>query len=192
MKDNLEKCFEFILELEKLKAVERKVKPLGLDRYENSGEHSWQVAVLAMIMAKFADESVDVNKVLKMLLLHDVCEIDADDVFFFDEVGRENIKEQELAAAKRIFGILPEDTGAEFLEIWQEFEAAETKEAKFAKAIDRLMPVLQNIYNNRQSWDENGIKKEQILAKTAYISDAGAGVWETVSEKIEAAFEQRI
>lgn len=192
MKDNLEKCFEFILELEKLKAVERKVKPLGLNRYENSGEHSWQVAVLALTLAKFSDKAIDIDKVLKMLLLHDVCEIDADDVFFFDEVGRENIKEQELAAAKRIFGILPEDTGAEFLEIWQEFEAAETKEAKFAKAIDRLMPVLQNIYNNRQSWDENGIKKEQILAKTAYIADAGAGVWETVSEKIEAAFEQRI
>jgi putative hydrolase of HD superfamily len=188
-KDNLEKCFEFILEIEKLKAVHRKVKPLGLDRYENTAEHSWQVAVLAMTMVKFADESIDVEKVLKMLLLHDICEIDADDVFFFDEIGRENIKEQELAAAERIFGILPLETGAEFLEIWKEFEAAETKEAKFAKAIDRLMPVLQNLYNNKQSWVENGIGKEQILAKTSYIGDAGAGVWETVAEKIEAAFE---
>lgn len=189
VKDNLEKCFAFILELEKLKAVHRKTKPPGLERYENSGEHSWQVAVLALTVAKFSDESVDIDKVLKMLLLHDICEIDTDDVFFFDEAGRENVKEQESAAAKRIFGILPDETGAEFLEIWQEFEAAETREAKFAKAIDRLMPVLQNLYNNRQSWDENGIGKEQILAKTAFISDAGAEIWKTVAEKIEAAFD---
>ncbi len=190
VKDNLEKCFEFILELEKLKAITRKTKPLELERYENSGEHSWQVAVLAMTLAKFSDESIDINKVVKMLLLHDICEIDANDVFFFDEIGRENIKEQESAAAERIFGILPNEIGADFLEIWQEFEAAETKEAKFAKAMDRLMPVLQNLYNNRQSWDENGIGKEQILAKTSYISDAGAEIWKTVAEKIEAAFDE--
>ncbi len=189
VKNNLEKCFAFILELEKLKAVHRKTKPLGLDRYENSAEHSWQVSVLALTMAKFSDESIDIDKVLKMLLLHDICEIDTDDIFFFDEVGRENIKEQESAAAERIFGILPSATGAEFLEIWKEFEAAKTKEAKFAKAIDRLMPVLQNIYNKRQSWDENSIGKEQILAKTAFISDAGAEIWKTVAEKIETAFE---
>lgn len=190
MKDELEKCFEFILELEKLKAVERKVKPLGLERYENTGEHSWQVSVLALVMAKFSDVDLDIEKVLKMLLLHDICEIDADDVFFFDEAGREEAKQTELAATKRIFGILPDETGAEFLEIWQEFEDAATKEAKFAKAIDRLMPVLQNLYNNKQSWRENNIRKEQILAKTSYISDAGAMVWETVAEKIHFAFDE--
>jgi putative hydrolase of HD superfamily len=189
VKDNLEKCFQFILELEKLKAVQRKVKPLGLDRYENSGEHSWQVSVLAMTMAKFADESVNIEKVLKMLLIHDICEIDAGDVLFFDDAGRAEAKEKELAAAERIFGMLPEETGTEFLEIWKEFEDAETKEAKFAKAIDRLMPVLQNLYNGKQSWIENGIGKEQILAKTSYISDAGEIVWETIAEKIEIAFE---
>ncbi len=189
VKDSLEKCFEFILEIEKLKAVQRKTKPLGLERYENTAEHSWQVAVLAMTLAKFSDEKFDLNKVVKMLLLHDICEIDADDVFFFDEAGRNDAVEKELAAVKRIFGILPTETGAEFLEIWKEFEAAETKEAKFAKAIDRLMPVLQNLYNNKQSWVENGIGKEQILAKTSYIGDAGAEIWETVAEKIELAFE---
>ncbi|MEZ5429104.1 MAG: HD domain-containing protein [Pyrinomonadaceae bacterium] len=187
-KDNLEKSFEFILELEKLKAIQRRVKPLGLERYENSAEHSWQVSLLALIMAKFADNPPDMEKVLKMLLLHDICEIDADDVFFFDEAGRKAAQAKELKAMERILGILPAETGAEMLEIWKEFEAAETREAKFAKAIDRLMPVLQNLYNNRQSWRENDVSKEQILSKTAYISDAGEEVWEAIREKIDLAF----
>jgi putative hydrolases of HD superfamily len=189
MKDELEKSFTFILELEKLKAIERKVKPLGLDRYENSGEHSWQVTVLALVMAKFADEAVDVEKVIKMMLLHEICEIDAGDTFFFDDAARAGIETEELAAVERIFGILPDEIGAEFLEIWKEFEKGESKEAKFAKAIDRLMPVLQNLYNNKQSWVENNITKEQILQKTAYIAGAGEAVWETVAEKINSAFE---
>ena len=190
MKCDLEKSFAFILELEKLKAIQRRTKPLELDRYENSAEHSWQVAVLAMSLAKFADEPVEIEKVVKMLLLHEICEIDTDDVFFFDEAGRNDVKEKELAAVERIFGILPKETGAEFLKIWKEFEDAETKEAKFAKAIDRLMPVLQNLYNNKQSWVENNIGKEQILAKTSYISDAGDVIWETIAEKIDTAFDQ--
>ena len=142
-----------------------------------------------LTMAKFADEPVDIEKVLKMLLIHDICEIDAGDVIFFDDAARAEAEEKELAAVERIFGILPEETGAEFLEIWKEFEEAETKEAKFAKAIDRLMPVLQNLYNDKQSWVENGIGKELILEKTSYISDAGEGVWEAIAEKIEIAFE---
>ncbi|CAN5850298.1 HD domain-containing protein [soil metagenome] len=190
MKENLEKSFAFILELEKLKAVERKVKPLGLDRYENSAEHSWQVALLALTLARYADEPVNIEKVIKMLLLHDIGEIDADDVFFFDESGREAAKEKEALAMKRIFALLPEETEEEFSEIWDEFENGTTAEAKFARAIDRLMPVLQNLYNNKQSWTENNITKEQILTKTAYIGDAGAMVWETVAEKINSAFEE--
>ncbi len=189
MKNKLEKCFEFILEIEKLKAVQRKVKPLGLDRYENTAEHSWQISILAMTLAKFSEAQINIDKVVKMLLLHDICEIDADDVFFFDEAARDCVKDSELASVERIFGILPEETGAEFIELWKEFEAAETSDAKFAKAVDRLMPVLQNLYNNKQSWLENGIRKEQILEKTAYIGDAGTIVWETISEKIEIAFE---
>ncbi len=97
MRDELEKSFAFILELEKLKAVERKTKPLGLERYENSGEHSWQVAVLALVMAKFADQPVDVEKVVKMMLLHEICEIDAGDTFFFDDAAQVEIEAEELA-----------------------------------------------------------------------------------------------
>ena len=189
MKDELEKCFEFILELDKLKAVQRKVKPLGLDRYENSAEHSWQLALLALVLTKFANETINIEKIIKMLLVHDIGEIDANDVFFFDEAGRADVKEKELHAVKRIFGLLPDEKGHELFEYWDEFENGQTAEAKFARAIDRLMPVLQNLYNDKQSWVENNITKEQILRKTAYIGEGSEIVWETIAEKINLAFD---
>jgi putative hydrolase of HD superfamily len=189
MKDELEKCFEFILEVEKLKAVQRKVKPLGLDRYENSAEHSWQASLMALVLAKFANDSLNVERVVKMMLVHDIGEIDADDVFFFDESARLDAREKEHAAMKRIFGILPEEKAEELFALWHEFEHGATPEAKYARAIDRIMPVLQNLYNNKQSWTENGVTKEQILTKTAYIGDGSRVVWETIAEKIEKAFE---
>lgn len=189
MKDDLEKCFEFILEVEKLKAVTRKVKPLGQDRYENSAEHSWSLALLALVLAKESNQPINIDRVLKMLLVHDIGEIDANDVFFFDETARSAVKDQELESVTRIFGILPEEQSAEFLELWKEFEYGTTEEAKFARAIDRMMPVLQNLYNNKQSWTENNVTKEQILAKTAYIGDGCAGVWKSLCEKINLAFD---
>lgn len=189
MKDELEKCFEFILELEKLKAVERRTKPIGLERYENSAEHSWQIALLALVLSNYSDEAVNIEKVLKMLLVHDIGEIDADDVFFFDDAGRLAAKEKEQAAMKRIFGILPDEKAAELFALWNEFENGTSNEAKFARAVDRVMPVLQNLYNNRQSWTENGVTKEMILTRTAYIGEGSRVVWETIAAKIEKAFE---
>ena len=189
MNKELEKCFAFILELEKLKAVQRKVKPIGLERYENSAEHSWQLAMAAMVLAKFSNEPVNIEKVVKMLLVHDIGEIDADDVFFFDTAGREDAKGKELSAMERIFGILPAEKGAELFALWDEFENGQSPEAKFARAVDRVMPVLQNLYNNKQSWVENNVTKEQILSKTSYIGDGSAEIWNVIAEKINAAFE---
>lgn len=189
MTDDLEKCFEFILEMDKLKAVTRKVKPLGLDRYENSAEHSWSLALLAVVLAKESNQPINIDKVIKMLLVHDIGEIDANDVFFFDEAARDDVKEKELQSVTRIFGILPEEQGAEFLALWKEFEAGETEDAKFARAVDRMMPVLQNLYNNKQSWTENNVTKEQILTKTAFIGDSCETVWKSISEKINIAFD---
>ena len=189
MKDELEKCFEFIVELEKLKAVTRKVKPIGQDRYETSAEHSWQAALVALVLSKFGEDGLDAARVSRMLLVHDICEIDSDDVFFFDEAARANVKQKEEVAVKRIFGLLPEGIAAQFLELWDEFENGDTKEAKYARAIDRVMPVIQNLYNNKQSWTENSVTKEQILTKTAYIGDGSPLLWEVISEKIHQAFE---
>ena len=188
-KDELESCFEFILELEKLKAVQRKTKPLGLDRYENSAEHSWQVSLLALVLAKFANETVDVERVMKMLLLHDIGEIDADDAFFFDDAKRLEAKDKEAAGVRRLLEILPTEKANEFLELWNEFENGDTPEARYARSIDRVMPMLQNLSNNKQSWVENGIMKEQILSKTAYIADGSEIVWESIAEKVRQAFE---
>lgn len=189
MKDDLEKCFEFILELDKLKAVQRRTKPLGLERYENSAEHSWQIALLALTLSNYSNESVNIEKVVKMLLVHDIGEIDADDVFFFDDAGRMDAKEKELAAMRRIFGILPDEKAAELFALWNEFENGTSNEAKFARAVDRVMPILQNLYNNRQSWRENNVTKEQILTRTAYIGEGSAAIWEALAAKIEKAFE---
>lgn len=189
MKDELEKCFEFILEVEKLKGVNRRTKPPGLDRYENSAEHSWQIALLALVLAKFADRSVNLERVVKMLLVHDIGEIDSGDVFFFDEAGKFGAKEKELESVERIFGILPAEKGRELFELWNEFENGASVEAKFARAVDRVMPILQNLRNNKQSWTENGVTKEQILTKTAYIGEGSEIIWQTIAEKINLAFE---
>lgn len=188
-KDELESCFEFILELEKLKAVQRRTKPLGLERYENSAEHSWQVSLLALTLATFANQPIDIARVIKMLLLHDIGEIDADDVFFFDSAGRIEAKEKEAAGVKRLLAILPEEKADEFWKLWNEFENGDSNEAKYARAIDRVMPMLQNLYNNKQSWTEHGITKEQILSKTSYIGDGSKIIWERIAEKVNQAFE---
>src|SRR5262245_531400 len=146
---------DFILEIDKLKAVTRKVKPMAQDRYENSAEHSWQLALLALSLAPHADAGTDMDRVVRMLLVHDIGEIDTGDTLAFVEHGWAERKAAELAAVTRIFGLLPGGEGAQMLALWREFEAAETRESRFANAIDRVMPVLLNLANRGQSWREN-------------------------------------
>lgn len=177
----------FIVELEKLKGVLRKTRPLGLDRYENSAEHSWQTTLSALVFLDDAEEELDALKVLKMLLIHDVVEIDAGDVFVFDQKARADIEEKEQAAAQRIFGLLPSPLAEEFLAIWREFEARETAESKFAKAMDRINPVLQNLNSGGQSWVENGVRREQVLAVNSQIEGASPELWRLLRTQIESA-----
>ena len=143
----MQQIIEFILELEKLKGITRKTRPLGLDRYENSAEHSWQLALLAISLERFATSPVDMNRVVRMLLIHDIGEIDTGDTIVFAEDGWADRKAAELNAVKRIFGLLPEEQSADFFALWQEFERAKTPEALFAHAVDRAMPVLLNLAN---------------------------------------------
>ena len=148
----MQQVINFILELDKLKGVTRKTKPLGLERYENSAEHSWQIVLLAHSLAPFAPEKVDMQRVIGMLLVHDIGEIDTGDVIVYAEHHDwEAHKQAELAAVRRIFGLLPEEQAAVLLAWWQEFEDAETPEARFAHAADRAMPALLNLANNGQS-----------------------------------------
>lgn len=181
------KKIEFILELEKLKAVLRQTKPHGLDRYENSAEHSWQSAMVALILLEGAAATVDPLKVLKMILIHDVVEIDAGDVFTYDEAARADVAEKEEKSARRIFGMLDDPLGNELLELWLEFEASQTDSAKFAKAIDRICPVIQNLNASSNSWQHHGISKTRVLEKNAEIQNASPELWGILKSKIEAA-----
>ncbi|NRB32252.1 MAG: HD domain-containing protein [Rhizobiaceae bacterium] len=177
---------DFILELEKLKGVLRKTKPVGQERFENSAEHSWQTTLTAMILLDEADADIDVLKVLKMLLIHDVVEIDAGDVFVYDTSARAEIAEQEAAAAERIFGMLPQPMGDEMLALWHEFEGRQTPESKFAKAVDRVNPVIQNLTSDGQSWVENHISRDRVLAMNSEIEAASPELWAVLKARIEA------
>jgi putative hydrolase of HD superfamily len=183
----MQEIIDFILELEKLKGVTRKVRPLGLNRYENSAEHSWQLAMLAFSLAPYGEPSLDMNRVMRMLLVHDIGEIDTGDTMVFTEGGWEERKLAERAAVTRIFGMLP-DQGASFLELWHEFDREETPEARFAHAVDRAMPVLLNLANNGQSWRENGISHERVVGRIAAPIKAGCpALWSYLEVRLEEA-----
>jgi 5'-deoxynucleotidase YfbR-like HD superfamily hydrolase len=187
----MQQIIEFILELEKLKGVTRKTRPLGLDRYENSAEHSWQLALLAISLERFATSPVDMNRVVRMLLVHDIGEIDIGDTIFFAEGGWEERKAAELNAVKRIFGLLPEEQSADFFALWQEFERAKTPEALFAHAVDRAMPVLLNLANQGQSWCENGISSERAVRRIEPPIKAGCpALWEYLEVRLQEAREK--
>jgi len=182
----MQQIVDFILELDKLKAVTRKVRPLALDRYENPAEHSWQIALLAASLERYAESPVDIHRVTAMLLVHDIGEIDTGDTIFFAEGGWDERKAAELAAVERIFGLLPEPQGARFLSLWQEFEAAETPESRFANAADRAMPVLLNLANNGQSWKENGITYDRVVRRIAPPIQAGCpALWTYLEARLE-------
>jgi len=183
MSADFEKICDFVHELEKLKLVARKIKPKGMSRYENTAEHSWQVAMLAMSLLPYAQEELDGATAVKMLLLHDVVEIDTGDKFAYaaDHLDTEN----ETVAAERIFGLLPETLAAEMLATWLAFETGDTPESRFAKGIDRLIPVLQNVRNEGQSWVEHGITQTQILAKNSGVKNVSAELWDFVQVKVQ-------
>lgn len=184
----MQQIVDFILELDKLKGVTRKVKPLGLDRYENSAEHSWQLAMMASFMAHHAETEININHVIAMLLVHDIGEIDTGDTIAYATEGMAERKADELAAVERIFGILPDDHGERFLALWMEFEAGETAESRFANAVDRAMPVLLNLANNGQSWRENGISHARVVARVRPQIHAGCpALWEYLEVELDAA-----
>lgn len=184
----MQQIIDFILELEKLKGITRKTRPLGLDRYENSAEHSWQLALFAISLEHFAESPVDMDRVVRMLLVHDIGEIDTGDTIVFAEGGWEDRKAAEQAAVKRIFRMLMEDQAADFLALWQEFDRAETAEARFAHAIDRAMPVLLNLANEGQSWRENGISYERVIHRIKSPIQAGCPeLWNYLEARLEEA-----
>jgi len=163
--ENLLKQLQFIREIDKVKYIQRKTKLFNSNRHENDAEHSWHLALMAMVLMEHANESVDLLKVIKMVLIHDIVEIDAGDTFIYDTQKNHSNTDEERQAANRIFGMLPTAQAEELIAIWEEFEAGETPEAKFARAMDRLEPLLQNTSNNGGTWQEFERSEERRVGK---------------------------
>ncbi|WP_186176673.1 HD domain-containing protein [Vibrio jasicida] len=189
--ERLEKQLAVLIELDQLKSVLRRTRVKSAEgRLENSGEHSWHVALMAVLMQEHANAPVDIGRVMKMLLIHDVVEIDAGDTFVYDVAASKEQEEKELKAAERLFGMLPSDQSSELLALWNEFEAAQTDDAKYAKALDRLIPMLLNYHNDGQSWIENGVTREQALTVNKRIELGSVTLWDKAKELIEGATEK--
>ncbi|MGR5092899.1 HD domain-containing protein [Vibrio maritimus] len=190
MNQRLEQQLSLLIELDRLKSVLRRTRVRSAEgRLENSAEHSWHVAMMALLMQEHANEPVEITKVVKMLLLHDIVEIDAGDTFVYDAQASKEQEEKELAAAHRLFGMLPQDQGQELFGVWQEFELAQSPEAKFAKALDRLIPMLLNYHNDGQSWVENEVSKSQVMQVNQKIEKGSQVLWDKAKSLIEEAVE---
>jgi putative hydrolase of HD superfamily len=185
---DLDRVIAFAMELDKLKAILRHTRPPGLGRHENSAEHSWHVALLALALARHAEPLVDPVRVIELLLVHDVPEIDAGDTIVYRR--GDATREGERRAAGRVFGLLPEPEATRFLRRWEEFEARDTPEARFAYAMDRLMPVLHNLHMDGQTWRENDVTIDQVLAVNEAIGAACPAIWEHVRGRIERHFAE--
>lgn len=180
----------FIMELDKLKSILRRSYVTHAERRENSAEHSWHIALAALTLAEHANEPVDVSHVIKLLLIHDIVEIDAGDTFVYDTTGKLDQFDRETLAAERIFGLLPPEQGVAYRKLWQEFEERVTPEAKFARAVDRLLPVLHNYYTQGRGWREHNIRQEQVLAANRVIEEGSADLWRLIQGKIQDAVDQ--
>ena len=184
----IEKQLSLLMELDQLKSVLRRARVKSADnRLENSAEHSWHVALMAIFLEEHANESIDIARVVKMLLLHDIVEIDAGDTFAYDIQAIESQKDKELSAAKRLFSMLPCDQQEELFSLWCEFEGADSADAKFAKALDRLIPMLLNYYNGGKGWLEHGVNCEQALTVNRKIEDGSQVLWDQAKKMIEDA-----
>jgi putative hydrolases of HD superfamily len=187
--ERLARQLEFVVEADRLKHVLRRTSLFDGSRKENDVEHSWSLALMALVLAEHSPVPLDLHRVIGMVLIHDLPEIDAGDTFLYaQERGQETAA--ETAGANRIFSLLPDDLAAELLGLWHEFEERKTPEARFAAALDRLEPLLQNLHNGGVVWRENGIGKERVLAANAHIADGSAFLWEQIKAWIDQAQSQ--
>jgi len=185
--ERFHKQITFLLELDKLKDILRQSRIIPSMRQENSAEHSWHTAMMAMVLGKDYASGIDLYRVEQMLLLHDIVEIDAGDTFAYDEEGYTDKAVREQDAAKRIFGLLPPDQHQELKTAWEEFEQGKTKEARFANSMDRLMPLLHNYYSQGGTWKCHGTRKSQVQQRMAKIKEASPELWEFAESLIHSA-----
>jgi len=184
----LAKQIAFIRELDRLKTIQRQTWLMDASRKENSAEHSWHIAVMAMVLAEYAPrEDIDVSRVIQMLLVHDIVEIDAGDTFCYDNAARATQHAKEERAAARLFGLLPADLAAHFHGLRQEFDARQTPEALLAHALDRLQPILHNFHTDGKSWRANGIRRNQVEKRNALVAQGAPELWTFIVDLLDRA-----
>lgn len=186
MPERLRQQLAFLAEVDRLKTVLRRNTLIDGSRRENSAEHSWHISLMALVLAEYANEPIDVFRVVQMLLIHDVVEIDAGDTFTYDPAANADKAEREQAAADRLFALLPPDQAASFRALWDEFEAGETPEAKFAQALDRLQPVFLNYLCNGGTWTEFQVPLERIVQRNGHIKKGSTVLWDCAKQMIHA------
>ena len=177
-KEKFQKQLDFILEIDKEKNILRQTHLTGYTRQENDAEHAWHMAIMIYLLKEYANEEFDVTKAMMMALIHDIVEIDAGDTYAYDVENKKTQEERERKAAERIFGILPEEQQQELKGLFEEFEAGETKEAKFVRAMDNLQPLLLNNSNNGEDWKKRGIKKSQVLKRQERTKPGSEEIWD--------------
>ncbi|MBN2476225.1 MAG: HD domain-containing protein [Pirellulales bacterium] len=186
--DRLARQLQFLVEIDKLKSVLRRTWLVDGSRLENDAEHSWHLGLFAVLLAEHAaGENLDLLRVLKMVLMHDLVEIDAGDTYAYDEVAKADQADREQQAADRLFALLPPDQAAEFRGLWDEFEAGRTLEARFAAAVDRFQPLLHNYLTRGRAWRQHGVTSDRVVARTRSIADGAPVLWEHVLELIRDA-----
>jgi putative hydrolase of HD superfamily len=190
-KERLLKQIEFIVEIDKLKRILRQNVVIGTQKQEDDAEHSWHLAVMAIILSEHAAEKeLDILKVVKMVLIHDLVEIDAGDTFCYDEKANQDKAQREQRAAQRLFNILPPDQAREIWELWQEFEGMETAEARFAACLDRIQPLILNYYTQGHTWQKPGVTSEKVLKRNAVLEDNAPLLWEFAQDLIHKSIQK--
>ncbi len=187
--DRLEQQLQFIIEIDKVKNIFRQTYLADAKRKENDAEHSWHIALMAYLLQEYADQPVDVPRVILMVLIHDLVEIDAGDTYAYDTKGAATKRERELKAADRIFGLLPEDQGEYLRGLWDEFEEYETADAKYAHLLDNFQPLLLNDASAGKSWEEHTVKKEQIYKRNERLPETSETIWNKMKEIVEKHIE---
>ncbi|NLZ47399.1 MAG: HD domain-containing protein [Clostridiales bacterium] len=192
-RERLLKQIEFITEIDKLKQIYRQNVVIGTKRNENDAEHSWHLAIMAMLLSEYADDkNLNLLHVIKMLIVHDLVEIDAGDTFCYDEKAKEDKAQREEKAAERLFNILPADQAEEIMALWKEFEEKETAEARFAACMDRLQPLILNYNTNGHTWKKPGVTSDKVLKRNEPLKETAPALWEYAKEIIEDSIERGI